>query len=185
MSNGQAMNNDHTQQQASQGQRNFQQLRTTDYWICEGHLWKRVHIKPRTQPYIRTEPYIPQQTQDRPDVTKLNPERTTIIRPTSGARWYRIDDDWTTKRQATLNVPWTGSTNFEESTSYKDDVHDVDEEDPQEANPARGLTAPAQPTQQERAEHELTHLPFRSWCPRCVANKGRADNHPKQRAKCQ
>ena len=150
---------------------------TEDYWIREGHLWKRVHIKPRT------ELYIPQQTQDGPDVTKLIPERTTMVRPTSGARWYRIDDDWTTKRQATLNVPWTGSTNFEESTSYKDEVHDVDEEDPQHAKPARGLTAPAQPTQQERAEHELTHLPFRSWCPTCVANKGRADNHPKQKSK--
>ena len=89
---------------------------TEDYWIREGHLWKRVHIKPRT------ELYIPQQTQDGPDVTKLIPERTTMVRPTSGARWHRIDDDWTTKRQATLNVPWTGSTNFEESTSYKDEV---------------------------------------------------------------
>ena len=46
-----------------------------------------------------------------------------------------------------------------------------------------GLTAPAQPTQQERAEHELTHLPFRSWRPTCVANKGRADKHPKQTSK--
>jgi hypothetical protein len=56
-----------------------------------------------------------------------------------------------------LNAHWAGPTNFEESTSYKDEVHDVDEEDPQQAKPARGLTAPAQPTQQERAEHELTH----------------------------
>ena len=29
-------------------------------------------------------------------------------------------------------------------------------------------------------EHELTHLPYRSWCPVCVRSKGRADNHPKQ-----
>jgi hypothetical protein len=150
---------------------------TEDHWIREGHLWKRVHIRPRT------ELYIPQQTQDGPDVTKLNPERTTMVRPTSGARWYRIDDDWTTKRQATLSVPWTGSTNFEESVTYKDEVQDEDEEHPQQAKPARGLTAPAQPTQQERAEHELTHLPFRSWCPTCVANKGRADNHAKQKSK--
>ena len=124
--------------------------------------------------------YIPQQTQDGPDVTKLMTERTTMVGPTSGARWYRIDGDWTTKRQATSSVPWTGSTSFEESVSYKDEIHDVDEEYPQQAKPARGLTAPAQPILQERAEHELTHLFFRSWCPTCVANKGRADNHPKQ-----
>ena len=130
-----------------------------DYGTREGHLWKRVHIKPRTKLYI------PQQTQDGPDVTKLMPERTTMVGPTSGARWYRIDGDWTTKRQATSSVPWTGPTSFEESVSYKDEIHDVDEEYPQQAKPARGLTAPAQPTLQERAEHELTHLFFRSWCP--------------------
>ena len=150
---------------------------TEDYWVREGHLWKRIHIKPRTALYI------PQQTQDGPDVTKLIPERTTIVKPTSRAILYRIDDDWTTQRQATLNVPWAGSTNFEESTSCKGDVHDVDEEDPQQAKSARGLKAPAEPTPQERAEHELTHLPFWSWCPTCVANKGRADNHPKQTSK--
>ena len=36
---------------------------TEGYWIRGGHLWKRVHTKPRI------EPYIPQQTQDGPDVT--------------------------------------------------------------------------------------------------------------------
>ena len=150
---------------------------TADYWIREGHLWKRVHIQPRT------DLYVPQQTQDGPDVTKLIPERTTMVKPTSGGRGYRIDDDWTTKTRATLNIPWTGSTNFEESTLYKEEVYDMDEEEPQQANKAKGLPQPAQPTAQERAEHELTHLPFRSWCPTCVANKGRADNHPRQRSK--
>ena len=102
---------------------------------------------------------------------------------TSGSRGYRIDDDWTTKTKATLNTPWTGSTNFEESTSYKGEVHDADEEEPQQVRAAKGLPQPAPPTAQERAEHELTHLPFRSWCPTCVANKGRADNHPRQFSK--
>ena len=150
---------------------------TEDYWIREGHLWKRVHIRSRTQLYI------PQQTQDGPDVTKLIPERTTIVKPTSGSRPYRIDDDWITKTSATLNMPWTGSTNFEESTLYKEEVYNTDEEEPQQAKTAKGLPQPAQPTAQERAEHELTHMPFRSWCPACVANKGRADNHPKQTSK--
>ena len=89
----------------------------------------------------------------------------------------------TTKTRATLNTSWTGSTNFEESTSYKDEVHDIGEEEPTQANKAKGLPQPAQPTAQERAEHELTHLPCRRWCPTCVANKGRADNQPKQHSK--
>ena len=32
------------------------------------------------------------------------------------------------------------------------------------------------PTAQERAEHELTHLPFRIWCKACV--EGRLENRP-------
>ena len=77
---------------------------TSDYWIREGNLWKRVHVQPRW------DLYIPQQTDDGPDVTRLIQARTTFVRPTDGSRYYRIDDDWTTKRQATLNIEWTGST---------------------------------------------------------------------------
>jgi len=43
---------------------------TADYWIREGHLWKRVHVKPRH------DLCIPQQADDGPDVTKLTTERT-------------------------------------------------------------------------------------------------------------
>ena len=35
---------------------------------------------------------------------------------------------------------------------------------------------PYTPTAQERAEHEPTHLPFRSWCRQCV--EGRLENNP-------
>ena len=35
---------------------------------------------------------------------------------------------------------------------------------------------PYTPTAQERAEHEPTHLPFRSWCKQCV--EGRLENNP-------
>ena len=50
-----------------------------------------------------------------------------MVRPTNGARWYRIDDDWTTKQQA------TGSTNFEEKAAYKDEYITDDVEEQQEA----------------------------------------------------
>ena len=29
-------------------------------------------------------------------------------------------------------------------------------------------------------EHNLAHLPYRTWCPICTKSKGRADNHPQQ-----
>ena len=150
---------------------------TTDYWVKEGHMWKRVHVQPRM------DLYIPQQADDGPDVTKLTQHRTSIVRPTNGTRGNAIEDDWTTKRRATLEFEWTGSTNFEEQTHYKDEFITEDIDEQQEAKKAKGLPTPPQPTEQERMEHELTHLPYRSWCPVCVRSKGRADNHPKQHSK--
>ena len=108
---------------------------TADYWIREGHLWKRVHVKPRH------DLYIPQQADDGPDVTRLTTERTTMVKPTNGARWYRIDDNWTTKRQATLDQQWTGSTNFEETTAYKDEYITDDVDQQQEARKAKRLSS--------------------------------------------
>ena len=127
--------------------------------------------------------YIPQQTDDGPDVTRLTTWRQTIVKPTSGNRGYRIDDDWTTKRKATLDIEWTGSTNFEENAAYKDEFVTDEPEEQQEAKRAKGVPIPQQPTEQERREHELTHLPYRSWCPIGVQSKGRQDNHPKQTSK--
>ena len=43
----------------------------------------------------------------------------------------------------------------------------------QEAVPPRASTR--QPSERERRLHEITHLPFRQWCPFCVAGKSRAD----------
>ena len=46
-----------------------------------------------------------------------------------------------------------------------------------EALTPKGVTAPSPPSRQERLEHELTHLPFRSWCEFCVKGKCKADQH--------
>ena len=61
----------------------------------------------------------------------------------------------------------------------------TDEEDgPQHtATRATGIAKPKQPTAQERAEHELTHLPYRTWCDICVRTKGKANSHPRQKIK--
>ena len=150
---------------------------TSDYWVREGNMWKRVHIQPRM------DLYIPQQTDDGPDITRLTQQRRTLIRPIDGTRGHAVEVDWTTKRQATFGKEWTGSTNFEERPQFKDGFITEDIDEQQEARKAKGIPAPRQPTEQERMEHELTHLPYRSWCPLCVQGKGRADNHPKQHSK--
>ena len=35
---------------------------------------------------------------------------------------------------------------------------------------------PRQPSLQEKEEHEMTHLPFRSWCRSCIMVRGREEN---------
>ena len=54
-----------------------------------------------------------------------------------------------------------------------------DDEAEEEAVPCRPARDPRAPTAAERVAHEATHLPFRVWCPCCVA--GRRDNPPHRR----
>ena len=42
---------------------------------------------------------------------------------------------------------------------------------------ARPLPQPRLPSRQEVQEHELTHIPYRSWCAHCVRGGGRSDAH--------
>ena len=39
------------------------------------------------------------------------------------------------------------------------------------------LPTPSLPSAKEVAEHNLTHVPYRNWCPVCVAAAGREDAH--------
>eukprot|EP00435_Cladocopium_sp_Y103_P020287 s1005_g4.t4 len=150
--------------------------KTRDYWIKEGRFWKRVHVKPRTTYYV------PTQADGGPDVNNLLPTRTTIIHPTDGTRPRRVDDQWTTDPQPEEATLWTGSTNLEEKAEYKDQFESDDEEH-QPAVKAKAATTPYTPTPQEVQEHNLTHLPYRNWCPICVQGRGRATNHPTQKSK--
>ena len=36
---------------------------------------------------------------------------------------------------------------------------------------------PADPTPEERAKHDMCHLPFRAWCPICVEARATEDPH--------
>ena len=49
----------------------------------------------------------------------------------------------------------------------------------EEVQPRDTYSSTRQPTERERRLHEITHLPFRQWCPFCVSGKSRADyKHP-------
>ena len=63
----------------------------------------------------------------------------------------------------------------EEPEVVEDDGDDSQEEFQQQ----RGLRDPGQPTQAERDEHDLTHIPFRPWCEHCV--RGKSKRNPNRR----
>ena len=45
---------------------------------------------------------------------------------------------------------------------------------------AKAKTIPLSPSLEEQAKHNLTHLPFRSWCRHCVMGKALEDPHKRQ-----
>ena len=47
----------------------------------------------------------------------------------------------------------------------------------QEVPAVRAKRPPNAPTAEERAQHLVSHLPYRSWCRSCVAGRGRSDPH--------
>ena len=54
-----------------------------------------------------------------------------------------------------------------------------DEEAEEEEIGARNMrrkAAPHEPTADERHEHELTHLSFRSWCRHCIRGRGKEES---------
>lgn len=46
---------------------------------------------------------------------------------------------------------------------------------------ARGILIPSGPSPAARREHELTHMPYRSWCQSCVAGRGKESPHQQRR----
>ena len=57
-----------------------------------------------------------------------------------------------------------------------DGVSDADSGD-DGARAPRKVQDPKRPSEPEIAEHELTHLPFRSWCTHCIRGRGEATPH--------
>ena len=59
-----------------------------------------------------------------------------------------------------------------------EDTIDVAREDA-EPNVSTAVTTPKELGDVERSRHELTHMPYRSWCCSCVAGRGADDPHRK------
>ena len=50
-------------------------------------------------------------------------------------------------------------------------------EESDEAATAKVLPSPSPPSRQEMLEHNITHMPFRNWCPHCLAGKAKSTKH--------
>jgi hypothetical protein len=55
------------------------------------------------------------------------------------------------------------------------------DEEPEGARAPKVLKSPLQPTVREVDERNLTHLPFRDWCPHCI--RGKTTNIPRKKQK--
>ena len=67
-----------------------------------------------------------------------------------------------------------------EEAAEEEEIHEVSPRvEAEEGRRPRMLASPMQVSKRERDEHELTHLPFRAWCPHCVRGRGSEDRHMK------
>ena len=98
-----------------------------------------------------------------------------------GNNWKH--DIWTVD-ELVVYEPFTGPTVFDLSEKDVYDPPPLPEVDMDTSAQAPGsVHVPKEPAAQERAAHELTHLPFRSWCKTCVRSKSRHDHSKKLRLK--
>ena len=132
-----------------------------DLWLELPLVWVRVHYLPRSSLFV------PEGEDFARDLG--NGRMTLFIDADGNPTW--VEDTWRTEGSKELDRTFTGATLFEKP----DYPLDVEPADPGHllAQRPRGLPVPTEPTDLERMEHSLTHLPFRSWCPVCVQAKSR------------
>ena len=77
---------------------------------------------------------------------------------------------------ADVEVEEPSGENVEESR-----CHPCVGEDEEESGerPVKKMQSPLLPTPAEVGEHNLTHLPYRSWCRHCVRGRGKEASHVK------
>ena len=136
-------------------------------------MWVRLHRVPRSTLFVPGE-----QLQGGPVLSDLSGARVTITLGDYDGMMLS-EDFWTSVGEKPLTVEMVrGATCLEKKDLLVHEVPEVADPDLYETSARRpkALPAPAEPTLTERREHELTHLPFRSWCPTCVRAKGK-QNH--------
>ena len=65
----------------------------------------------------------------------------------------------------------------EEENEEDEDKDEEQNEEEQEGARVKVQRKPEEPSKQEREEHEITHIPFRTWCRHCVRGKSKDSQH--------
>ena len=141
---------------------------THDFWLKCPLFWLRFHYEPRTTLFTPTESDLI----GGPSLEDLGLQRMTLLVTSVGHSWKH--DTWNFGDETVSGDfdHFTGLTLFDLSEKGVYDPPQLPEVDiDTSAHVPRSLHVPKEPTAQERAEHELTHLPFRSWCKTCVVSK--------------
>ena len=85
--------------------------------------------------------------------------------------------------QEQMNPVTEAEEEKEENKGLRPDVATEDakeeegEEEGEEGREAIAMPSPLSPSRQEKEHHELTHTPYRAWCPHCVRARGRNRAH--------
>ena len=67
-----------------------------------------------------------------------------------------------------------------EETGIKGEkVFEAERRGANEEREVRRLVDPRLPTEEEKKFHDLTHIPYRNWCPHCVRGRGKDLDHRK------
>ena len=71
----------------------------------------------------------------------------------------------------------------DEGNESEEDVPEADgevieaDESEDECAPKRAVPDPGAPSQQQVDDHEIDHMPYRSWCESCVAGRGASETN--------
>jgi hypothetical protein len=140
-----------------------------DVWLQTPLCWICFHHIPRNTLYVPcwTDEFGPREGE-------LGEERITLCINEKGEDSW-ITDTWNFEKEEcvrNIGYTFTGATCFALKPFEHFPLAEPVGSDFKAQRP-RQLSVPKEPTEQERQEHELTHLPFRSWCELCVKSKSK------------
>ena len=99
---------------------------------------------------------------------RLGSHRFTLFYKTSTDQDGKsYEDQWNMDNNRDVGFIWTGLTLFQTSNGIPDTTMEQERHD-KAANDTKALTRSNEATEQQRTTHNLTHLPYRSWCEHCV-----------------